>query len=98
MTGKKTGEKMVRQRIVFRGWVQGVGFRYRAIQAANMHGVTGWVKNNLDDSVTMEIQGSQEQIDQVVMTLAHARFIRIEHMDVTDLPVEDGERGFRPLL
>lgn len=86
---------MLRKRIVFHGWVQGVGFRYRAVHAANMYGVTGWVRNNLDDSVTMEIQGTQDQIDQVIMALQHARFIRIERMDVTDLPVEEGERVFR---
>jgi len=86
---------MLRKRIVFHGWVQGVGFRYRAIQAANLYGVTGWVRNNLDDSVTMEIQGTQDQIDQVIMALQHARFIRIERMDVMDLPVEEGERAFR---
>ena len=86
---------MLRKRIVFHGWVQGVGFRYRAIQAANLYGVTGWVRNNLDDSVTMEIQGTRDQIDQVIMALQHARFIRIERMDVMDLPVEEGERAFR---
>ena len=89
---------MLRKRIVFHGWVQGVGFRYRAIQAANLYGVTGWVRNNLDDSVTMEIQGTQDQIDQVIMALQHARFIRIERMDVMDLPVEEGERAFRALV
>ncbi len=86
---------MLRKRIVFHGWVQGVGFRYRAIQAANLYGVTGWVKNNMDDSVTMEIQGTQDQIDQVIMTLEHARFISIERMDITDLPLEEDEKAFR---
>lgn len=89
------GEKMLRQRIVFRGWVQGVGFRYRAVHIAMQYGATGWVRNNLDDSVTMEIQGTQEQIYQVITALKNARFIRIEHMDVTDLPVSENERGFR---
>lgn len=86
---------MIRQRIVFHGWVQGVGFRYRAVFAAKAHEVTGWVKNNPDDSVTMEIQGTQDQIDQVITELKHARFIRIERMDVTDVPLLDSERGFR---
>ena len=54
---------MIRQRIVFRGRVQGVGFRYRARMAAAQIGVTGWVRNNPDGTVTMEIQGTEEQID-----------------------------------
>ena len=57
---------MIRKRIVFSGWVQGVGFRYRARHAAEHLGATGWVRNEYDGSVTMEIQGTQEQIDGVI--------------------------------
>lgn len=87
----------IRQRIVFHGWVQGVGFRYQARHAAIMFGATGWVRNNYDDTVTMEIQGTQEQIDQVITTIARSRFIRITHMDVTSLPVAEEERSFRTM-
>ena len=89
---------MIRQRIVFHGWVQGVGFRYWAIRAAGLHGVTGWVRNNPDTTVTMEVQGTQEQIDKVITALKQGRFIQIDYMDVTDLPVIESERSFRPLL
>jgi acylphosphatase len=51
---------MLRQRIVFHGWVQGVGFRYWAKHAADRYGATGWVRNNPDNTVTMEIQGTKE--------------------------------------
>ena len=47
---------------MFYGQVQGVGFRYRARHAADVHGCTGWVKNKSDGSVTMEIQDAEEQI------------------------------------
>ena len=50
---------MIRKRIVFHGWVQGVGFRYRARHAAEHLGATGWVRNESDGSVTMEIQGTE---------------------------------------
>ena len=53
---------MIRKQIVFHGWVQGVGFRYRAIQAANKNGAAGWVRNDPGGTVTMEIQGTEEQI------------------------------------
>ena len=89
---------MLRQRIVFHGWVQGVGFRYWARHAAGMYGTTGWVRNNPDDTVTMEIQGTQEQIDQVVTALKRGRFIQIDRMDVTSIPVIETERSFRTLL
>ena len=54
--------RMVRRHIVFYGWVQGVGFRYRAQHAAALYGCTGWVRNEWDGSVTMEIQGAEEDV------------------------------------
>lgn len=89
---------MLRKRIVFYGWVQGVGFRYWARHAANLYGATGWVRNNSDDTVTMEIQGTQEQIDQVITALKNGRFISIERMEVTALPVIEEERTFRYVI
>ena len=86
---------MVRKRIVFNGWVQGVGFRYRARRAADLLGVTGWVRNEYDGSVTMEIQGSQEQIDEVILAIGRGRYVKIERMDVEIIPVIPGEHDFR---
>ena len=85
---------MVRRRIVFRGWVQGVGFRYRARHAASLYGCTGWVRNEWDGSVTMEIQGTPEQIEQVIRAIRAGRFVRIEDMESREMPLEE-ERGFR---
>ena len=89
---------MLRQRIVFYGWVQGVGFRYWARHAASMYGDTGWVRNDPDGTVTMEIQGTQEQIDQVIAAIKNGRFISIDHMDVKSLPVIEDERAFRYVI
>ena len=77
---------MLRQHIVFTGWVQGVGFRYRAKYAASYYGVTGWVRNEMDGSVTMELQGTAVQINQVLQALGNGRFVRIESMDVQNIP------------
>lgn len=85
---------MVRKHIVFNGWVQGVGFRFRAIQAANMHGVTGWVRNDPGGSVTMEIQGTEDQIDRVIVAIERGTYVRIEQMDVRTIPLKEGEHGF----
>lgn len=85
----------VRKHIIFNGAVQGVGFRYRAMHAAEMYGCTGWVRNEWDGSVSMEIQGTEESIDAVVTAIGQGRYVMIESMDVQKLtPVED-ERGFR---
>ena len=88
-------DEMIRKSIVFYGWVQGVGFRYRASHAASNFGCTGWVRNESNGSVSMEIQGSEVQIDQVIMAIERGRFVRIENMEVKSLPVDEEERSFR---
>ena len=85
---------MIRRHIVFTGWVQGVGLRYRARHAAALYGCTGWVRNEWDGSVTMEIQGTQEQIDSVILAIERGAYVRIENMDSRTSPVVAGERGF----
>ncbi len=85
---------MIRRHIIFRGSVQGVGFRWRARHAAELYGCTGWVRNEGDGSVSMEIQGTGEVIDRVIQALEAGRYIRIEDMDVKNLPVDPEERSF----
>lgn len=88
-------QAIIRKRITCYGQVQGVGFRFRAKQAAAAVGATGWVRNEYDGSVTMEIQGTPEQIDSVTDAITRGRYIRIEGFEVMRIPVEESERGFR---
>ena len=85
---------MIRRHIVFYGWVQGVGFRYRARNAAALYGCTGWVRNDWDGSVTMEIQGEESAIDQVILSIERGAYVRIENMDSQTIPLDLEERGF----
>ena len=86
---------MIRKHIVFYGWVQGVGFRFRARHAADLYGCTGWVRNEYDGSVSMEIQGTEDRIDQVILAIERGTYVRIENMDVKTIPVVPDECGFR---
>ena len=90
-------DEMTRKHIVFYGWVQGVGFRYRARHAADLYGATGWVRNDSGGSVTMEIQGREEQIDKVIIAIERGSYVRIEYMDARTIPVIENERGFRTI-
>lgn len=85
----------IRKYIRFHGFVQGVGFRYRAEHAASRLGATGWVKNNPDGSVSMEIQGTEEMIDKVILMIEQGNYIRIDRMDVKSTKVIEEERSFR---
>lgn len=86
---------VIRKHITFEGWVQGVGFRYRACHAADRCGCTGWVRNEFDGSVTMEIQGEEEQIEEVIRAIEAGRYIRIENMTVKTVPTDPDEYRFR---
>ena len=87
-------EKRIRRHLIFTGLVQGVGFRWRARQAANAAGCTGWVRNDYAGTVSMELQGTQAQLDRVLQTLERAPWIRIEGINSRTIPVEPDERGF----
>ena len=85
-----------RRHILFSGRVQGVGFRYHAMYGARNLGLTGWVSNLSDGRVEMEIQGPSAVIDHALLKLQQdGRWIRIEHMESSKIPVVQGERGFQ---
>ena len=86
--------EIIRRSLVFYGWVQGVGFRWRAKSAANALGATGWVRNNFDGSVSMELQGTEEQIDGVILAVERGSYIKIENLRVKTIPVIEDETGF----
>lgn len=83
----------VRKHIVFHGRVQGVGFRYTAKYLARSLSLTGWVKNEWDGTVTMEIQGRELMVNKLLKGLNRGQFITIEWMDATEIPLEQ-EGGF----
>ncbi len=88
-----------RLHLVFRGEVQGVGFRWTSSRCANSVGCTGWVRNEPDwQTVTMELQGTQEQISAFFGAFAHA-YARypIEYVidEKDDIPPVEGEPDFR---
>ena len=87
--------KTVRKYIRFYGLVQAVGFRYHARNAASLYGATGWVRNEYDGSVSMEIQGTEDQINSVINALENDSYIRIYNKEVREIPLVDDERGFK---
>lgn len=92
--GDRTGDEVVRLRMIFSGEVQGVGFRWIARQAASELGVTGWVENEYDGTVLMEAQGTKEQIERLISTISSARWVEIRHIDSRSIPLEEHEYSF----
>lgn len=85
---------MIRKRIVFKGRVQGVGFRFTAIQIGTRLGLTGWVKNEYDGSVLMEVQGEDYKIAQLIKELKSERFIRVDNYSQKEIDLVKNETQF----
>lgn len=76
------------------GMVQGVGYRYTMRMVARDAGVAGWVRNLRDGSVEAEIEGTPEQVDEVLAWMAHGPpGAHVDTAMVTDA-APTGERGF----
>ena len=84
---------VVRYHMCCYGQVQGVGFRYRAMQVAAMYDITGWVRN-VSEYVEMEVQGSEEAIECMMIKLEENSFIVIERVEKKRIPLK-GEKKFR---
>ena len=64
--------------ILFRGYVQGVGFRYTARRIAQQYSVAGFVRNLPDGTVEMFLQGPSQDIDNCLREIqdSFAGYIR----------------------
>ena len=71
----------IRNHFVYHGRVQGVGFRYTAKRLAQSLGVTGWVKNEYNGTVIMELQGEETAIYRVMEGLNRDTYVEIEWID-----------------
>ena len=52
--------------IKIKGRVQGVGFRYSAMHAANQYGIKGYIRNMPDGSVYAEAEGNELQLQDFI--------------------------------
>ena len=87
-------EGTVRRRYTVSGRVQGVGFRYRARYAASQLGLTGWVENEDDGTVTLEAQGDPALFAQMFDRIAAGGYIQITDIQSRDIPPDPWARGF----
>ncbi len=57
---------MIRRRVIYRGAVQGVGFRWTALRAASGGAVTGYVRNLADGGVELVVEGEAAEVAALV--------------------------------
>ncbi|WP_411721500.1 acylphosphatase [Mycetocola sp.] len=84
----------IRRRVLVRGRVQGVGFRYWARSKAEHFGVHGWVRNRSDGSVEAEVEGEPGAVSEMIKAIGRGPAgAVVSDVEVSDLP-PDGEVGF----
>ena len=55
--------------VYFSGRVQGVGFRYQAMQLAREYEVSGYVQNLPDGRVRLEVEGTPEETGAFILAV-----------------------------
>jgi len=79
---------------VVRGLVQGVGFRYAIVLAAQSRRVAGWVRNRGDGAVEAVFEGEPEAVEAMLSWARRGPSgARVDEMSVDAEPPE-GLRGF----
>ena len=74
-------------RVRVRGRVQGVGFREACVRQARRIDVTGWVRNRMDDSVELTLQGPPHRLADLCAWLREGDHpALIESMEVSEVP------------
>ena len=92
---RRDEKEEIRYHVIFYGQVQGVGFRYRARYAAQSLGLTGWVENEDDGSVTLEVQGDPALFLKLFALIQRSDYIQITSLRQRDLAPDPWERDFR---
>lgn len=86
---------MKRYHIIFKGRVQGVGFRFQVKMLADRLGLTGTVRNMFDGSVEVNIQGNENQLMNFFKGLENINFAIIDNKNIDEVSVIDGEYDFQ---
>ena len=77
--------------ISIHGRVQGVGFRWTTAHLANRMHIVGWVKNEIDGSVTVRAQADETSFNAFIEALKHSPtpYAKVKNLTVTPKNVED---------
>lgn len=84
---------MKRYYIVYKGQVQGVGFRWKLSQIAKRYNLTGYCRNLYNGDVEVEVQG--EGVDEFLKdSFKQDYFINIEDYAIKEIDPKEDERSF----
>lgn len=82
----------IRKRVVYRGRVQGVGFRYTAQRIAEGFLIGGYVKNLPDGTVELVAEGMADFVNQFLASVGSRMGPYIDDQSETELTPEGIQR------
>ncbi len=86
---------MERYLIIFKGRVQGVGFRYTAQRYAIDFNLTGYVKNLDNGDVEAQVQGEELMINYFIRTMSSIKaYIYVEDYFAKKIELVPNEKKF----
>ena len=85
----------IARHIIFKGHVQGVGFRYTTHRIAGRYEVTGFVRNVSDGTVEMLVQGTEQNVDACLADLEDTMAGYIRDMQIKPLPPNPQHTDFK---
>ncbi len=85
---------MIRRHYLFKGELQGLGFRNNVRNTALSLNISGWIKNLPDGSVEMEAEGRENDLQTLESLIKNPKWAYIEEIIKEDIPAA-GEREFR---
>ena len=86
----KRGSDVIRNRVIFSGRVQGVGFRHATRMQARSYRVYGHVRNLEDGTVELVIEGDRKEVNRFVVSIQERMAGVIKETDIT-IKVASGE-------
>jgi len=87
--------EQVARHVVFSGEVQGVGFRFTALNVATRCCLAGYVRNLANGMVEMLAQGSAEDIDDCIRDIQKSFADYIRETQVKDIPFDSKYKDFK---
>jgi len=85
----------IAKHIIFTGQVQGIGFRFTSLSAANRRGLTGFVRNLPDGSVEMLAQGNSSDVDDCIRNIEESFAGYITETKIEDVPFSPHLKNFK---
>ena len=84
----------VHYRIIYRGRVQGVGFRYTTASIARQYPVNGYVRNLSDGTVELRVEGPRGFVEPFLRDIATAFEGNISDSTVENATPDEPLQGF----